>query len=164
MLDESDTSSMNQTTGNELPMFKAGNQEDDSALSHLVNNEDSVLSRWGVRSSSLNDIIRYMIYLRFKLEIINKVCGEITELYGLDKQIAYKVFKETEDEFTIRGYLDEIELAKMEESFFQKKKDDDFKMENVKDLKKLDTLTEIDKQTSEYLERDIDLERLLKNE
>lgn len=66
----------------------------------------SVLSRWGIRSSSLNDVIRYLVYMRVRFELVNSICAEITSAYSLDKKIAYQVFKETEDEFTIRGYLD----------------------------------------------------------
>jgi hypothetical protein len=103
-----------------------------------------------------------MIYLRFKLQIINKVCGEITEQYGLDKQIAYKVFKETEDEFTIRGYLDELELQKMGER--SERLTSLTSMNTAADLQMLENLTQTEKQSMEYLERDVDLERLLKVE
>jgi hypothetical protein len=82
-------------------------EEEEESFYGAVFQKNGILSRWGIRASSLNDVIRYMIYMRFKLEVINKVCDEITTLYKMDKQIAYKVFKETEDEFTIRGYIQE---------------------------------------------------------
>lgn len=79
--------------------------DENSFFNTIMDENDAILSRWGVRASSLNDIIRYMIYLRFKLDVINKVCKEITKRYEMDKELAYKVFKETEDEFTIRDYV-----------------------------------------------------------
>lgn len=89
--------------------------DDKKFFSQVLDEKEGILSRWGVRASSLNDIIRYMVYLRFKLSIINKVCKEITKRYEMDKELAYKVFKETEDEFTIRDYV------KMEEDTPKKK-------------------------------------------
>lgn len=72
-----------------------------------------LLSVWGVRSVSLNDIIRYMIFLKFDLDVINRICDEITNNYNtnMDKKLAYKVFRETEDEFSFRNYV-EVEAKK----------------------------------------------------
>lgn len=91
-----------------ISMIQGGGGLDDEDIkffSTVLDQEEGILSRWGVRASSLNDIIRYMIYFRFKLDVINKVGKEITEKYEMDKELAYKVFKETEDEFTIRDYV-----------------------------------------------------------
>ena len=72
--------------------------------------KDGILSRSGIRASSLNDIIRYMVYMNFELDVINKICMEITSKYKImDKKLAYKVFRETEDEFSIRDYVDRKE-------------------------------------------------------
>ena len=98
-----------QLVGNEL----VDDEEDEEEREFIktVVKKNGILSRWGMRASSLNDIIRFMVYMRFSLELINTVCSLITEMYDMDKKVAYHVFKETEDEFTIRDYV-QIEAEK----------------------------------------------------
>lgn len=60
---------------------------------------------WGIRACSLNDIIRYMIFLNFDIELIQKNCYEVSQTYKMNKKMAYRVFRETEDEFSIRNYV-----------------------------------------------------------
>jgi hypothetical protein len=73
----------------------------------LMSKGDGILSRWGIRSSSLNDIIRFMVFLKFDLSVINQICNEISTKYSMDKKLAYSVFRETEDEFSTRDYYKE---------------------------------------------------------
>ena len=77
----------------------------DDFLKTVFRKDKDRISSWGVRACSLNDIIRFMIYLRLELEDINHICEEITETYKMDRKMAYRVFKETEDEFSIRNYI-----------------------------------------------------------
>lgn len=60
---------------------------------------------WSVRAISLNDIIRFMIFLNFDLSLVQKICREISMKYSMNKKLAYHVFRETEDEFSIRNYV-----------------------------------------------------------
>lgn len=60
---------------------------------------------WSMRAISLNDIIRFMIFLNFDLPLVQKICREISEKYSMNKKLAYHVFRETEDEFSIRNYV-----------------------------------------------------------
>lgn len=61
-----------------------------------------------INASTLNDVIRYLIYLNIKLPYINKICENLTVKLKLDRRMAYQVFKETEDEFSIREYIPKI--------------------------------------------------------
>ena len=46
-----------------------------------------------------------MIFLNFDLPLVQKICREISEKYSMNKKLAYHVFRETEDEFSIRNYV-----------------------------------------------------------
>lgn len=171
-------SSQREMKGIEKKLYKmepsSSRMEEDSGISFGVQQDsdelsintfltgESVLSRWGIRSSSLNDIIRYLIYMRVNFDLINSICAEITMTYSVDKKIAYQVFKETEDEFTIRGYLDSAHVGGSGSP-------DDLKfgidfMRNENDLARLDALTDEQKDQPQYLERDKDLEILVRIE
>ena len=95
-------------TGIEKKLTEGVNNDDQDLLAKMFT-EDGELSKWGVRACSLNDIIRYMVFMNFELEFINKVCDEITSTYNMDKKLAYKVFRETEDEFSLRDYTKNFE-------------------------------------------------------
>lgn len=72
----------------ESVMAFAGENEGELSVSTLLSGS-SVLSRWGIRSSSLNDVLRYLVYMRVDFNLINSICAEITLTYNLDKKIAY---------------------------------------------------------------------------
>jgi hypothetical protein len=74
-------------------------------LAKKVLNKKDMLSGWGIRACSLNDIIRFMIFLNFDILLIQKICYEVSQTYKMDKKLAYRVFRETEDEFSIRNYV-----------------------------------------------------------
>lgn len=65
-----------------------------------------LLSRWGIRATSLSDLIRSMIKIKLELPKINSICQNIAQVFEIDKKIAYKVFKDVEDEFSLQGYTD----------------------------------------------------------
>jgi aromatic ring-opening dioxygenase LigB subunit len=46
-----------------------------------------------------------MIFLNFDILLIQKICFEVSQTYKMDKRLAYRVFRETEDEFSIRNYV-----------------------------------------------------------
>lgn len=83
-------------------------KSNDTELLKKLFSASGLLSHWGVRSVSLNDVIRYMIFLNFDLDVINRICNEITNAHEkkMDKKLAYKVFRETEDEFSLRNYIE----------------------------------------------------------
>ena len=62
------------------------------------------LSKEGIRASSLNDIIRYMAYMKLELKDINKVCDQISTRYSMNKKLVYSVFQETQEVFYWMGY------------------------------------------------------------
>lgn len=74
-------------------------------LAKKVLTKKDMLSEWGIRACSLNDIIRFMIFLNFDISLIQKICYEVSQKYNMDKKLAYRVFRETEDEFSIRNYV-----------------------------------------------------------
>lgn len=82
-------------------------------LEQVFQADQSRVTSWGVRACSLNDIIRFMIYLQVSLERINSVCEQISKNYKMDRQLAYQVFKETEDEFSVRGYIPRLKKRKV---------------------------------------------------
>lgn len=96
----------NTKKGLETLISKKSQMNDGNLAKKLFNNR-GLLSHWGVRSVSLNDVIRYMTFLNFELGVINKICDEITNAFEnkMDKKLAYKVFRETEDEFSLRNYV-----------------------------------------------------------
>lgn len=62
------------------------------------------LSKWGIRAASMNDIIRYLSFMRFDLKNICLICDIIRERYNMRRKLAREVFRETEGEFCLRGY------------------------------------------------------------
>jgi hypothetical protein len=79
-------------------------QSHNPLLMDQIFNSDGDLSKWGVRAASLNDIIRYLSYMRFDLKNICMICDEVRDRYEMRRKLAREVFRETEGEFCIRGY------------------------------------------------------------
>lgn len=52
----------------------------------------------------MNDIIRYLSFMRFDLKNICLICDIIRERYNMRRKLAREVFRETEGEFCLRGY------------------------------------------------------------
>lgn len=87
-------------------LLKNGNKSNlNKDLAKKVLNKHDMLSGWGIRACSLNDIIRFMIFLNFDIQLIQKICFEVSQTYKMDKKLAYRVFRQTEDEFSIRNYV-----------------------------------------------------------
>ena len=79
--------------------------EDIDLFQSVINNTLSPVAREeGYIKVTLNEVIRFMISLKFKLSFINSVCKELTLLHNIDEGLAYSVFRDTEDEFTTRYY------------------------------------------------------------
>jgi len=72
------------------------------SLMRSIYSRDGNINDVGHRAMSLNDIIRFMIFLKMSLVQINSICSDITEKFSLDRKLAYAVFRETEDEFSTR--------------------------------------------------------------
>lgn len=87
----------------ELESDEHSDFEEGNSIISVLDPEEQV-SSWGESAESLGCVIRYMIYLHFKLSVINTICREITQINNIDEHLAYRVFKQTEDEFTTRYY------------------------------------------------------------
>jgi len=70
-----------------------------------ISDREGFLNLWGIKATSLGDIIRSMASLRIELNSINQVCSDISSKYKIDKKLAYAVLTETEEEFSLNGYL-----------------------------------------------------------
>lgn len=73
-------------------------------LLKTIYSEKGMLTQEGRLALTLNDVIRFMISLKLGLSKINVVCKTLTITYNMDKKLAYAVFRETEDEFSFKGY------------------------------------------------------------
>ena len=61
-----------------------------------------------------------MAYLRLDLKLVFEICQKLQNTFSLDKTIAYRVFKETEDDFSVAGYLDDPKPRKESECIGEK--------------------------------------------
>ena len=64
--------------GIELLLKSKDKEKLNQDLARKVLNKNDMLSGWGIRACSLNDIIRFMIFLNFDIELIQKICFEVS--------------------------------------------------------------------------------------
>ena len=92
---------------------------------------------------TLNEVIRFMIALKFKLSFINRVCKELTLLHNIDEGLAYAVFRDTEDEFTTRYYGHRYRKIKKNPNFPNQNFKHFFVLQKVIDFLELEDMTEM---------------------
>lgn len=87
-------------TGIEKMVARSEQGVANSDLLESITDQKGVLSHWGIRASSLGDVIRYMAYMDISLDNVNIVCLTLAEKFNMDKRMAYQVILELEDEFS----------------------------------------------------------------